>query len=287
MMARRAPRRRPGVAGATVARGAAGTVAGVVAPGLAARGAAAGVVVGLLAAGGLIASGALDGRATPVPTKPATEEFLAAYARSLETTYVVEARFTRRLDSGRTLQSAAFVAQRPPDRITREFGGINGIVNGHQIACSTDTAGQYHCGPAAAAQDYTAMSAQQVATMRSYFGAPPAYRVSKAGDHCFDLVQARPLPTPPYGSAARMCFDPVSGAMSYLREDLEGAVDTFEAVTIRTAVSAADFSLGRDHAFDPHTGGGPTSSTAPTSSTTAKSEGTSGASSSTTTTRPR
>jgi hypothetical protein len=49
-----------------------------------------------------------------------------------------------------------------------------------------------------------------------------------------------------------MCFDPGTGAMSYLRENLEDDTDTFEAVHIRSQVSAADFSLAADKSTVPH-----------------------------------
>ena len=49
-----------------------------------------------------------------------------------------------------------------------------------------------------------------------------------------------------------MCFDPATGAMSYLREHLEDATDTFAAVHISSQVTAADFSLAADPADVPH-----------------------------------
>jgi hypothetical protein len=48
-----------------------------------------------------------------------------------------------------------------------------------------------------------------------------------------------------------MCFDAATGAMSYLREDLNGppeATDTFQAVHITPQVSPSDFTLVQDKA---------------------------------------
>ena len=55
---------------------------------------------------------------------------------------------------------------------------------------------------------------------------------------------------PPYGSWARMCFDPETGVMRFLEQHLEGAVDTFSAVRIRSTVTDQDFSLNQDRAYD-------------------------------------
>jgi hypothetical protein len=210
----------------------------------------AGVVVGSLVAVALVLGGALDDRVASAPPADASGPFLAAYQRSLEGTYVVRADFTRRLDSGATLSSSALVAQRPPDSIRRQFGGISGTVSGHLVACSTEEGGGFHCGPAADAPDYEETVRQSVETMGSYFtGTPPLYRAVRYGPDCFELIQNRPSAVLPYGSQARFCFDQATGAIRLLIEKLEGAVDTFEAVEIRGTVTAADFSLAEDDAY--------------------------------------
>jgi hypothetical protein len=216
-------------------------------------GAAAGVVTGLLVATLLVTSGSLDDRATATPPKPATAEFLAAFRRSLLGTYVVEATFTRQKDGVGTLTSKSEKAQSPPNHLTREFGGITGAMNGYVIGCSTGPGGEYLCSPTKAREDYSAFVATAMHNLRSYF-APrgPLYAVVASGKGCFDLTQVGALATAPYGTFAHMCFDPATGAMSYLRENLEDATDTFSAVQIRSQVSAADFSLAADPATKPH-----------------------------------
>ncbi|MGZ4785123.1 MAG: hypothetical protein ACXV5S_05595 [Acidimicrobiales bacterium] len=214
----------------------------------------AGAVVGSLVAVALVMGGALDDRVPKVPAPDASAEFLAAYQRSLEGTYVVRADFTRRLDSGATLRSNALVAQRPPDSIRRQFGGISGTIGGHLVTCSTEDGGGFHCSPSADAPPYEETVQQSVQTMTSYFTETPAlYRAVRYGADCFELIQNRPSAVLPYGSQARFCFDEATGAVKELIERLEGAIDTFEATDIRGSVTAGDFSLSEDDDFALHT----------------------------------
>jgi hypothetical protein len=216
-------------------------------------GAAAGVVTGLLVATLLVTSGSLDNRATATPAKPATAAFLAAFNRSLLGTYVVDATFTRRKDGVGTLTSESEKAQAPPNHLTREFGGVTGALNGYVVGCSTGPAGKYLCSPTKATENYSTFVATAMRNLRSYF-APrgPLYAVAASGKDCFDLTQVGVLANAPYGTFAHMCFDPATGAMSYLRQNLEDATDTFEAVHISSQVSAADFSLAADPETVPH-----------------------------------
>ncbi len=209
------------------------------------------MAAGALIASVLIVSGTLDGRATAPPPKLATAAFLAAFHRSLEGTYVVEADFTRRKDDGATMTSGALVAQAPPDHLTREFGGINGAIGGRVITCSTSKGGQYVCAPSGAPEKYSNVVDTAMTALRDYFRPPvPLYTVVRSGSQCFDLTQVAEMATAPYGIAARMCFDATTGAMSYLRESLEGATDTFSAVHIRSQVTGADFSTADDDTYN-------------------------------------
>ena len=217
-------------------------------------GGVAGAVVGSVVALALVLGGALDGRVTRAPGADASAEFLAAYQRSLEGTYVVLADFTRRLDSGATLTSSAMVAQRPPDVIRRQFGGLSGTVGGKTVGCTTEVDGTFLCSPAADAPPFEETVRTSVETMTSYFtDTPPLYRAVRYGSDCFELIQNRPSAVLPYGSQARFCFDEATGAVKVLIERLEGAIDSFEATEIRGGVSPQDFSLGRDDAFAAHT----------------------------------
>jgi hypothetical protein len=135
-------------------------------------GAAAGVAVGVGLAVALVATGALR---VPVhrDDRDASTDFLQAWSRSRQGTFVVESEFRRRLADGRTLFSASRLVQRPPDRIVRQFGGIDGTVNGHPIVCSTDQAGRYSCfAGSQTVAPYDQVVAREVATFRSYFDDP-------------------------------------------------------------------------------------------------------------------
>ena len=46
---------------------------------------------------------------------------------------------------GRTLFSSSQLVQRPPDRILRQFGGIDGQIGGHPVICSTDQHDVFTC----------------------------------------------------------------------------------------------------------------------------------------------
>jgi hypothetical protein len=222
-------------------------------PRLPVLGAVAGVVTGLLVATLLVTSGRLDDRATATPAKPATAAFLAAFQRSLLGTYAVDATYTRRKDGVGTLTSRSEKAQAPPNHLTREFGGVTGAMNGYVIGCSMGPGGKYLCSPTKAREDYSVFVATAMHNLRSYFAARgPLYSVVASGKHCFDLTQVGELATAPYGTFAHMCFDPATGAMSYLRENLEDATDTFDAVQIRSQVTAGDFSLAADPETVPH-----------------------------------
>ena len=218
----------------------------------------------------LVMGGALDGRITAGPSPDASAPFLAAYQRSLEGTYAVRAEFTRRLDSQATLTSEALVAQRPPDSIRRQFGGITGTISGSIITCATEVGGTFHCAPGGDAPAFADTVRQSVDTMTSYFAvtpeAPALYRAVRYGDDCFELIQNRPSAVLPYGSQARFCFDEATGAVRLLIEKLEGSIDTFEATEIRSSVSPQDFSLNEDNAFATRTTPVPSDSTDSTDS---------------------
>jgi hypothetical protein len=211
---------------------------------LPALGALAGLVTGALIATVLVASGSLDNQASPAPPKPATAQFLAAFHRSLLGTYTVDATFTRQKPGVGTLRSPAQQVQQPPDHLTKEFGGVNGALGGFVVNCSTQASGDQLCAPGSTREDYATYVATSMRNLRSYFDAKvPLYVVVSAGHGCYDLTQIGEMAIAPYGTAARMCFDSATGAMSYLREDLEGAVDTFQADHITNQVSPSDFDL--------------------------------------------
>ncbi len=211
----------------------------------------AGVVVGILVAVALVATGVLTDDEPSVVD--AVEPFLDAYRRSREATYAMEGEFSRTLPDGRTLSSASFVAQRPPDVIRRQLGSLTGAFRGRSLNCSTGPDGRFSCAAGVPAPDFQSEVDRDVEIFAGYFrGAVPLYDVVDAGDGCFDLRQVASYPDPPYGIETRMCFDEATGAMRLLELRREGgSVDRVEATTIRTNVVDADFGTEEDADFAP------------------------------------
>lgn len=185
---------------------------------------------------------------------PSEQSFLDAYRRSLEASYAMEGEFTRTMSDGRTLQSGLLVAQRPPDRIRRQLGGVSGEIDGFTLNCSTTPEGELSCAQGVPAPSYREDVEQRVATLASYFdpNSPPLYQVWRNGPGCFRLDLLRAVPDPVYGDFTIMCFDDAIGAMT--RFELhrgDGSIDLVEAVTVRP-VSDLDFVVSRDPSFDQH-----------------------------------
>jgi hypothetical protein len=220
-------------------------------------GAMAGIVTGSAIAAGLIAGGVL-----PIPVHrdetDASADFVAAWERSRRGTFVVQSDFRRTLADGRTLYSVTELVQRPPDRITRQFGGIDGAVNGHPVVCSTDQNGAFRCFEGTqTVPRFDDQLQSEVDNLRSYFAAPrpaapPLYRVIHAPDDgCFELFEQRAYPNAPYGRYARFCFDADTGAQRSFERRLEANVrETIDAVSINPTVVTSDFGLQQDPSFD-------------------------------------
>lgn len=214
----------------------------------------AGIAVGSAIAVALVAGGTLR---VPVERDytDASADFLAAWERSRTGTFVVDSEFRRTLADGRTLFSSSQLVQRPPDRILRQFGGIDGQIGGHPVICSTDQDDNYSCitGTMDLPPADEALRTE-LDTFRSYFTTPdpPLYQVIHAPEeHCFELIQQIVYPDPTYGRYAKLCFDPATGAMTSLERRLEGdVVEKLDAFAIRTEVGGNDFNLDQDEDFD-------------------------------------
>ncbi len=215
------------------------------------RAAIAGLVVGLVGCGALIAFGVLT-RPDPEAGKDRSTEFLAAYTRSRTGTYRMESSFRREMRTGAVLESAREVTQRMPNRLVRQFGGLNGQIDGRDVVCTSKPDGEYSCVQGnKASQSLSAELDEEITNLRSYFVGPrPLYRATRSGVDCFQLMQDYPLPDPPFGTRAEFCFDEPTGAVRRLVRDLDLANETVEAVTLTGAVNDSDFSLERDAEFD-------------------------------------
>lgn len=217
----------------------------------------AGVLAGAVAAGVLVVTGVLDRAPGPGATATtattsdqraddasdevatAAAEFVAAWRRSRLGTYVVHSTFRRTVAAGGGFTGESSVAQRPPDRLERSFGSVTARVGDRVVLCRT-AAGVYRCDSGPTRRSYRSVVRGEVALLRGYVeGSAPLYAVAADGD-CFDLTLGRPLPAPPYGTAARFCFDPDTGATTYLRVERDEATDVTEATSVSADVLVDD-----------------------------------------------
>lgn len=219
----------------------------------------AGVAAGALVAGALIALGVLDdepgGPAVPTdetggagdraadeggPRAEDADAFLAAFERSRLGTFVVESTLERTFPGGTGFTAETSVAQDPPDRLERSLGSVTARLGDDVTLCRITETGRYRCTAGRAERSYRDLVDDEVEALATYLGGDlPLYSVTADGD-CFDLAQMRPLPAPPYGTAARFCFDDETGALVLLRIERDEAVDVTEATSVTGEVRAGD-----------------------------------------------
>lgn len=185
-------------------------------------------------------------RSAPVLAE-APERFLAAWERSREATFVTTGTYERHSDvTGATLSSEDVVAQRPPRRLHRQLGGVDGRDDDRLIVCPAPPAGDDEPAPCRlgppGGETYAETVRREVEGLRSLTqGHPLLYRVQEPTPGCFDLELLRVDPRAPFGIQATFCFDAATGAPSMRRVRHEGGVVEALAVTsIRTDVTAAD-----------------------------------------------
>jgi hypothetical protein len=176
----------------------------------------------------------------------ATEAFVDAWERSLQATFLRLGTFERRSEvTGAAISSEDVLAQRPPRRLHRQLGGVDGRDDRRSIVCPAPVDGDEspRCvlgEPAGATYDEDV--ATEVAALRTLIEGPgPVYAVEDAGDGCFELAQLRAEPRAPFGVEARFCFDEASGAPTNSRVRYAGGIVEVVAVTtLGDAVSDAD-----------------------------------------------
>jgi hypothetical protein len=185
----------------------------------------------------------------PPPAAPAdpVDEFIAAWERSREATFVASGTYERHSEvTGSTLSSEDVVAQRPPRRLHRALGGVDGRDDDRVIVCPAPPAGQEEAAPCQLGPPgglrYDAAVAREVEGLRSVLAGPdPLYRVRRGRAGCFELAQRRIDPRAPFGVAASFCFDPATGAPSARRIRHEGGiVEVLTVTAIRSRVTDAD-----------------------------------------------
>lgn len=203
------------------------------------------VVVALYAAALVaVASTTRDGTLRPgdrMADGDATEAFIDAWERSRLATFVRSGTFERRSEeTGAVISSEDVLAQRPPRRLHRQLGGVDGRDDRRAIACPAapaDGDGAPACvfgdpsGPT-----YDEDVATEVAALRTQVAGPsPVYAVEDIGDGCFALAQLRSEPRAAFGTEARFCFDEATGAPTDSRLRYAGGIVEVLAVSSLTS----------------------------------------------------
>ena len=175
---------------------------------------------------------------SPAAQRRSADRFLAAWRRSLEGTWAIDATFERRAGT-RRLSFEVHQAQRPPDRLRVAGATVEGRVGGRTVGCTTDASGQRSCRDGGPAPPYDDDVRSQVDTLATYFAGPaPLYRAEVSGGTCFGLVLQRAILSPPYGERARFCFDRATGAPTLSEVHKRGSVDVTRAVAVRVPTAA-------------------------------------------------
>lgn len=183
-----------------------------------------------------------------VAVSDAPERFVAAWERSRQATFVTTGTYERHSDvTGATLSTEDVVAQRPPRRLHRALGGVDGRDDDRLIVCPAPPAGDEddpapcQLGPPGGAT-YDETVRREVEGLRSLTqGHEPLYGVQEPTTGCFELELLRIDPRAPFGVRASFCFDAATGAPSARRVHHEGGiVEVLVVTSIRTDVTAAD-----------------------------------------------
>lgn len=183
-----------------------------------------------------------DRPAAPVPADPAG--FVAAYERSRTAELLLESTFTRTFNDGRELAYETHLVQRPPDDVlVVGAGSASGRLSGRIVRCNAAaTDAPAACVDGGPAPPYAEVVGQEVDAMEALVA--DAYEVDRDDAGCWVLTLVAALPTPPYGGAARFCFDDATGALARLEVRRPEGVEVTEVLSIRTDVTDADLRVG-------------------------------------------
>ncbi|MGV3759286.1 MAG: hypothetical protein ACO1PW_07040 [Actinomycetota bacterium] len=185
-------------------------------------------------------------RAPEAPERDAAEALVEAWARSRRATFVTTGTCERRSEvTGAAIASEDVVAQRPPRRLHRQLGGVDGRDDDRLLVCPAPPPGEdpapCQLGPPGG-PTYEESVAREVEGLRTLLlGPDPLYSVRVGDDGCFRLDLRRIDPRAPFGIEASLCFDAATGAPAGRRVVHEGGVEEVVVVTaIRTEVTEAD-----------------------------------------------
>ena len=169
------------------------------------------------------------------------ERFIDAWERSRQATFVRTGTFERRSqETDAAITSEDVLVQRPPQRLHRQLGGVDGRNDRRAILCPSPPGDGGETPPctlgAPGGRTYDGDVAREVLGLRSLLEGPtPVYAVIEGADGCFELEQQRNEPRAPFGIEARFCFDAETGAPTNSRVLYAGGIVEVLAMTSLTA----------------------------------------------------
>lgn len=179
------------------------------------------------------------------PARDAGAEFVAAWQRSLSSTYRAEGRFRRTVAGEQLIDDPLVIVQRRPDRITLGFGSWDGVVGGRAVHCEREgrTGPFVNCYTGEPA-DQVALDRAEMEEIRSLvLGPQRRYDVgTSSSEGCYQVVGRPPVPLATrFGDRAEVCFDPSTGARRRVRVERADAVDITILSEITDDVGASEF----------------------------------------------
>jgi hypothetical protein len=168
------------------------------------------------------------------------EQFLVAWERYRNATFVAELSFARTIPGGEPLEMTRVVVQDPPRRVVRQGASVTTTDEDASLLCEplgTETV----CNPQPGV-DYDATVAQEIAAWRTAItGDLPTYSVDRSEPGCFELQLVAPIIAPPYGDFTSVCFDEDTGALRSRQVTRSTGTDIEEATRLSGTVTDADW----------------------------------------------
>jgi hypothetical protein len=175
------------------------------------------------------------------------DDFVTAWERARTATFARAGTFERRSEvTGSAISSEDVLVQRPPRRLHRQLGGVDGRDDRRVLSCPSGPSGSppgpCTLGPPTG-PSYAEDVATEVAALHGLVaGDAPVYAVASGAEPgCFELAQLRVEPRAPFGREARFCFDDATGAPTNSRVVYEGGiVEVVVVAELRAEVTEAD-----------------------------------------------
>lgn len=186
------------------------------------------LVLGVAAATGLGEGGDGTGSQAEPQAEPLghAEDLVDAWERSRTATYHATGTFRRTGPGGAELSVDVELAQRPPDRLHRQFGEVTGRRGDRPLQCPAPIGEEpLACRLGPPDGGFQEAVAEEVAAFRRLVTGPePLYEVAPGREGCWRMARTRPDPRGGFGLEAAICFDAATGAIRSVTVD-HGEVD--------------------------------------------------------------